>query len=109
MVETWRCFAYLVAGNPFRYGTGRSGRPTLWRYGDACNLYPHRDTDLLTVEWMDALMQREEMEYTLPTNAEHEADERQRLNSRRDDGEGELNRFCGVGDAPPFCHTVSAI
>ena len=44
---------------------------------------------------MDALMQREEMEYTLPTNGEHEADERQRLNSRRDDGEGELNRFCG--------------
>ena len=47
-------------------------RPTLWRYGDACNLCPLRDTDLLTNEWMDALMQREEMEYILPTEAEQQ-------------------------------------
>ena len=69
-------------------------RPTLWRYGDACNLYPHRETDLLTVEWMDALMQREEMVYTLPSDSEH-VSERQRQNQRQDDGDGELNRFRG--------------
>ena len=30
--------------------------PTLWRYGDAGNLYPDRETDLLTLEWMRTLL-----------------------------------------------------
>ena len=45
-------------------------RPTLWRYGDAGNLYPARDTDLKTDEWMATLLLREEMEYSLPTDTE---------------------------------------
>ena len=45
-------------------------RPTLWRYGDAGNLYPGRQTDLPTVEWMRALMLREELECSLPMDAQ---------------------------------------
>ena len=36
-------------------------RPSLWRYGDCCNLYPDRETDLSTIEWMKCLLYREEM------------------------------------------------
>ena len=39
-------------------------RPTLWRYGDACNLYPERETPMTVNEWMACLMLREELEYS---------------------------------------------
>ena len=45
-------------------------RPTLWRYGDATNLYPHRQTLLLTQEWMECMCNREELEYAMPTDSE---------------------------------------
>ena len=66
-------------------------RPTLWRYGDASNLYPGRalpeGTLLLPQEWMRAVMLREEMEYTLPTDETP-------IRVRRGDGtEPEVNRF----------------
>lgn len=37
--------------------------PALFPYGDAANLYPHRQTPLLTCEWISCLMLREELEY----------------------------------------------
>ena len=61
-------------------------RPTLWRYGDACNLFPERQTPLLPVEWMISLLLREEMEYTLPTDKEP-------FRVRDKDTEAEVNRF----------------
>jgi hypothetical protein len=45
-------------------------KPKLWRYGDACNLYPERDTNLSTSEWNACMLLREEMEYTLPGEQE---------------------------------------
>ena len=45
-------------------------KPKLWRYGDACNLYPERDTALSTGEWAACMLLREEMEYTLPDEPE---------------------------------------
>ena len=45
-------------------------RPTLWRFGDASNLYPGRETVLTALEWMACLYVREEMEYDLPTDTE---------------------------------------
>ena len=50
-------------------------RPALWRYGDCCNFYKDhlgegRLTHLLTVEWMQCLLCREEMVYSLPTDTE---------------------------------------
>ena len=45
-------------------------KPKLWRYGDACNLYPERETALSTGEWAACMLLREEMEYTLPEEPE---------------------------------------
>ena len=45
-------------------------KPKLWRYGDACNLYPERETALSTGEWAACMLLREEMEYTLPDEPE---------------------------------------
>ena len=45
-------------------------RPTLWRFGDAANLYPDRETALTVNEWMCCMLLREEMEYTRPTDKE---------------------------------------
>ena len=44
-------------------------RPSLWRYGDAGNMYP-RQTDLTTREWASCMWLKEEMEYTLPGEEE---------------------------------------
>ena len=41
-------------------------RPTLWRFGDAGNLYPERETPLTLLEWMACMLVREEMEYDCP-------------------------------------------
>ena len=43
-------------------------RPTLWRFGDAGNLYPDRETPLTLLEWMCYVLLREEMEYDLPSD-----------------------------------------
>ena len=61
-------------------------RPSLWRYGDCCNLYPDRTTDLLTVEWMQCLLCREEMVYSLSS------DEEEFVANGLTDG-GAINRF----------------
>ena len=45
-------------------------RPTLWRFGDAANLYPDRETPLTVGEWMRCMLLREEMEYSLSTDSE---------------------------------------
>ena len=45
-------------------------KPKLWRYGDACNLYPERETALNTGDWCACMLLREEMEYTLPSEPE---------------------------------------
>ena len=45
-------------------------RPSLWRYGDCCNLYPERFTDLLTIEWIQCILCREEMVYSLSSDTE---------------------------------------
>ena len=37
--------------------------PCLFTYGDAANLYPDRETPLLTTEWIACLMLREELQY----------------------------------------------
>ena len=43
-------------------------RPTLWRFGDAADLYPDRETPLTVGEWMSCMLLREEMEYSMPTD-----------------------------------------
>ena len=45
-------------------------KPKLWRCGDACNLYPERETALSTNEWAACMLLREEMEYTMPGEPE---------------------------------------
>ena len=45
-------------------------KPKLWRYADACNLYPERETALSTNEWAACMLLREEMEYTMPGEPE---------------------------------------
>ena len=63
-------------------------RPTLWRFGDAANLFPDREVPLTVNEWMCCMLLREEMEYDLPT------DTKQFTVTR--DGKGpEINRFAG--------------
>ena len=63
-------------------------RPTLWRFGDAANLYPDRQTPLPLVEWMSCMLIREEMEYSLPTDSEQ-------FKVRPSDSDLEINRFAG--------------
>ena len=63
-------------------------RPTLWRFGDAANLYPDRETLLTLLEWMCCLLVREEMEYDLPTD-------KTPFRVRSDASEPEINRFAG--------------
>ena len=51
--------------------------PSLFTFGDAANLYPHRETPLLTSEWIACLMLREELQYHVeeedpPRNIEEE-------------------------------------
>ena len=41
-------------------------RPNLWTFGDAGNLYPWRETFLSTLEWMECMCTREELEYQMP-------------------------------------------
>ena len=41
-------------------------RPSLWTFGDAGNLYPLRETFLSTLEWMECMCTREELEYPMP-------------------------------------------
>ena len=65
-------------------------RPHLWRFGDAANLYPDRETLLTLNEWMCCMLLREEMEYDMPTDTEPF--------SARDEASGpELNRFARDG------------
>ena len=61
-------------------------RPTLWRFGDAANLYPHREVPLTLLEWMCCMLLREEMGYHLPTD-------QKRFTVRREDDGPEVNRF----------------
>jgi hypothetical protein len=63
-------------------------RPTLWRFGDAANLVPGRQTLLTLHEWMCCMLLREEMEYSLPTDTEP-------FKVRAADGNIEINRFAG--------------
>jgi hypothetical protein len=63
-------------------------RPTLWRFGDAANLYPDRETSLTLLEWMGCMLVREEMEYDLPTDKES-------FTVRPADSGPEVNRFAG--------------
>jgi len=61
-------------------------RPTLWCYGDGGNLYPHRPTPLLTAEWIDCMLRREELVYDVPGDPEPF------VPAVASDG-GEINRF----------------
>ena len=63
-------------------------RPTLWRFGDAANLYPDRETPLTLLEWMCCMLLREEMEYDLPTD-------KAKFTVRPNDDGPEINRFAG--------------
>ena len=46
-------------------------RPNLWTFGDAGNLYPLRETFLSTLEWMQCMCTREELEYEMPGQSVH--------------------------------------
>ena len=72
----------------FDWRAWTQARPTLWCYGDACNLYPERRVPLLTREWITCLLRREEMEYCL----DHNDDE---FCVRDPDVPWEINRFAG--------------
>ncbi|CAK0796442.1 unnamed protein product, partial [Prorocentrum cordatum] len=61
-------------------------RPHLWRFGDAANLYPDRETLLTLNEWMCCMLLREEMEYDMPTDTEP-------FRARGEASGPELNRF----------------
>ena len=61
-------------------------RPTLWRFGDAANLDPNRQTMLILQEWMSCLLLREEMEYDMPTDTVP-------FCARASDSGPEINRF----------------
>ena len=61
-------------------------RPTLWRSGAACNLYPWRPVPLLTHAWITCMCLREEMEYSLD-------DDETPFRARASDAEPEVNRF----------------
>ena len=63
-------------------------RPTLWRFGDAGNLYPDRETPLTIIEWMCCLLLREELVYSLPTDMEE-------FTGLVSENGMELNRFAG--------------
>jgi hypothetical protein len=43
----------------------------LWTFGDAGNLYPWRETFLSTLEWMQCMCTREELEYAMPGQSVH--------------------------------------
>jgi len=60
-------------------------RPTLWCYEDGGNLYP-RTTALLTTEWIDCMLRREELVYDVPGDLEPF------VPAVASDG-GEINRF----------------
>ena len=65
-------------------------RPTLWRFGDAANLYPGRETIPTLNEWMRCLLLvREEMEYDLL------GEEPGAFKACADESEAEINRFAG--------------
>ncbi|CAK0876829.1 unnamed protein product [Prorocentrum cordatum] len=64
-------------------------RPSLWRFGDAANLYPDRRITLTPNEWMRCLFVREDMEYDLPG----EEPGAFRVCDRK--SQAEINRFAG--------------
>ena len=72
----------------FDWRAWTQARPTLWCYGGAGNLYPHRRVELLTGEWIRSLLCREEMEY--------DVEEGEGYRVRRSGDLWEINRFAAV-------------